>query len=48
MKIRKYNKSDKKSVEKIHFETGFIGKSMSKLLSDNRLWNKNITHYLEK
>jgi GNAT superfamily N-acetyltransferase len=48
MLIRKYNASDRKQVEFIHFETGFLGNSMSKLLSNNKLWKKGIKYYLEK
>lgn len=48
MHIRKYKQSDKKDIEYIHFETGFLGKSMSSLLSNNHLWKKKIRYYLEK
>ncbi len=48
MLVRKYRTSDRKQVEDIHFETGFLGSSMSRLLSNNLLWKKNITYYLEK
>ncbi|MFH1072343.1 MAG: GNAT family N-acetyltransferase [Nanoarchaeota archaeon] len=48
MRVRKYTPADRKQVEYIHFETGFLGGSMSKLLSNNDLWKKGITYYLEK
>jgi len=48
MRIRKYKTADRQAVENIHFETGFIGSSMSKLLSNNRLWKSSIAYYLEK
>lgn len=48
MQIRKYKPSDRKQVENIHFETGFLGKSMSKFLSNNNLYKINIKYYLEK
>jgi GNAT superfamily N-acetyltransferase len=48
MQIRKYTPSDRKQIEFIHFETGFLGSSMSGLLSNNSLWKKGIVYYLEK
>lgn len=48
MKIRKYKPSDKKQIENLHFEVGFLGKSMSNLLSRSNLWNENIQYYLEE
>ena len=48
MHIRKYKTSDRKQVEKIHFETGFLGKSMSEFLSNNDLFKKSISYYLDK
>lgn len=48
MIIRKYKSSDKKQIEALHFEVGFLGRSMSKLLSETDLWNKNIQYYLTK
>jgi GNAT superfamily N-acetyltransferase len=48
MHIRKYKSSDKKQIKFINFETGFLGCSMSKLLSNNKLWKKGIKYYLEK
>ncbi|MCK5107719.1 MAG: GNAT family N-acetyltransferase, partial [Nanoarchaeota archaeon] len=48
MKIRKYKPSDRVQVEFIHYETGFLGKSMSKFTSNNKLWKKNAKYYLEK
>jgi len=48
MKIRKYNSSDRKLVEDINFETGFLGESLSKIM-DNRSLRKNaIKYYVEK
>jgi GNAT superfamily N-acetyltransferase len=46
MIIRKYKKKDRLSVERIHFETGFLGSSMSKFLTTNRLWKEEISYYL--
>ncbi|MGV8169317.1 MAG: GNAT family N-acetyltransferase [Candidatus Nanoarchaeia archaeon] len=48
MLIRKYTPSDREAVEQIHFETGFLGSSMSKWLSNNNVWRKRIKYYLEK
>jgi GNAT superfamily N-acetyltransferase len=48
MKIRKYKPTDREQVEFIHYETGFLGKSMSKFLSNNKLWKKNASYYLDK
>jgi GNAT superfamily N-acetyltransferase len=48
MNIRKYKSGDQSSVEDIHFKTGFLGKSMSKFLSDNKLYKKQIEFYFEK
>lgn len=48
MKIRKYKSSDRKAVEFIQFETGFLGKSMKNILTDNKLWKEDIEYYLEK
>ncbi|MFP4568083.1 MAG: GNAT family N-acetyltransferase [Candidatus Woesearchaeota archaeon] len=46
MRIRKYLPEDRISVERVHFETGFLGKSMSRFLSNNHLWRKEAAHYL--
>ncbi len=48
IKIRKYKRSDREQVELIHFETGFIGHSMNKWLSNNQLYKNFIKYYLEK
>ncbi|MGE0792602.1 MAG: GNAT family N-acetyltransferase [Candidatus Woesearchaeota archaeon] len=48
MKIRKYKSSDRKQVEHINFETAFLGKSMSKFLSNNKIYKNNIKYYVEK
>ena len=32
----------------MHFENGFLGKSMKYFLSDSNLWNKSIEYYLDK
>ncbi len=48
MRIRKYLPSDCEAVESIHFETGFIGNSMSALLTDNNVWKSRIDYYLDK
>lgn len=47
VEIRKYNGKDKKAVELIHFETGFLGKSMEKFLTRNKEWDEEIRYYLE-
>ena len=47
MNIRKYQPSDKNQIKFIHFETGFLGKSMSQFLSNNKLWGKKINYYFE-
>ena len=46
MKIRKYNSSDRADIEKIYFETGFIGKSMSEILSRKQEFNIGVEYYL--
>lgn len=46
MLIRKYKKTDREAVEKIHFETGFLGKSLSQFLSNNDIWKGSIAYYL--
>lgn len=48
MIIRKYIQTDRRQVENIQFETGFLGNSMSTLLSNNKLWKKGINYYLDK
>jgi len=47
MKIRKYKLEDRKEVESIHFETGFLGKSMEKFLTRHEEWDEEIKYYLE-
>ena len=48
MKIRKYKHSDRAQVEHINFETALLGKSMSKFLTNNKLYKNNIKYYVEK
>ncbi|MGV8162902.1 MAG: GNAT family N-acetyltransferase [Candidatus Nanoarchaeia archaeon] len=48
MLIRRYKQKDREDVEKVHFETGFLGKSLSAHLSNNKLWKKNIDYYLNR
>jgi ribosomal protein S18 acetylase RimI-like enzyme len=48
MIIRKYQKSDYSSVEHIQFETYFLGKSGSLLVTNQKRFNKDIKYYLEK
>jgi ribosomal protein S18 acetylase RimI-like enzyme len=48
MLIRKYKSSDRLEVEKIHFETGFLGKSMDVFLSHHKFWSNGIKYYLEE
>jgi GNAT superfamily N-acetyltransferase len=47
MFIRQYKKEDRKSIERINFETGFMGQSMNKLISSPKLWTWGIKHYLD-
>lgn len=46
MNIRPYQVTDRKAVENIHFQTGFLGKTMNKWLSNNKLWRHHIAYYL--
>jgi GNAT superfamily N-acetyltransferase len=48
MQIRSYKKEDRKQIEHIHFETGFVGSSMSKFLKSNKHYKKSIEYYVEK
>jgi GNAT superfamily N-acetyltransferase len=48
MTIRKYQEKDREQIETIHFETGFMGKSMSSYLSNNKIWKNEIKYYFEK
>lgn len=48
MKIRKYEEKDKKDVLRIHWETGFMGKSMSKIYTKRKLWAKEASYYINK
>ena len=48
MKIRKYQPGDKKAVEEIHFETGFLGRSMRSLLNQKQVWAELIRYYLDE
>lgn len=48
MLIRKYRNSDRSDVEHIHFETGFLGSSMDKLVTDRKFYSSTIKYYLEK
>ncbi|MBT3406009.1 GNAT family N-acetyltransferase [Candidatus Woesearchaeota archaeon] len=48
MNIRQYKYSDRSGVEKVQFETGFIGKSMAELISIPHMWNEKIYYYLDK
>lgn len=47
MFIRQYRKEDRKAIERISFETGFMGESMNKLISSPRLWALGIKQYLD-
>ncbi|MDD5732014.1 MAG: GNAT family N-acetyltransferase [Patescibacteria group bacterium] len=47
MFIRQYRQEDRKAIERINFETGFMGESMNKLISSPRLWSLGIKHYLD-
>lgn len=46
--IRKYAPEDKQQVQHIHWETGLIGKSMSKVYTQKKQWAKKTKYYLEK
>lgn len=48
IRIRKYNAKDQKQVQFIHWETGFIGKSMSKIYTRRKNWAKKTNYYLLK
>jgi len=47
MFIRHYRKEDRASIERVNFETGFLGQSMNKLISSPKLWSWGIKHYLD-
>ena len=47
MLIRKYLPTDRSQVEHINFETGYLGSSMSELLTNNDIWKKSIEYYLD-
>jgi GNAT superfamily N-acetyltransferase len=47
MKIRAYKPSDRESVEHIHYETGFIGKSISNIGISRKEWAKKCSWYLD-
>ena len=47
MFIRKYRPIDRKGIERINFETGFLGKSMNKLISSPKLWSWGIKQYFD-
>jgi len=48
IKIRKYKIKDQKQVQFIHWETGFIGKSMSEIYTQRKNWAKKTNYYLFK
>ncbi|MFT4310473.1 MAG: GNAT family N-acetyltransferase [Candidatus Woesearchaeota archaeon] len=48
MHVCTYNPSYREAVEDIHFETGFLGSSMHTLLTNNIIWKKQITYYLDQ
>jgi predicted N-acetyltransferase YhbS len=48
MRIRKFTPKDRKAIEHIHYETGFLGRSMKKIQSEKKLWIKKIQPYFEK
>lgn len=48
MLIRKFISTDRKAVADIHFETGFLGKSMSIFLTKRRLFDMDVQFYLDK
>ncbi|MCF7866931.1 GNAT family N-acetyltransferase [Candidatus Woesearchaeota archaeon] len=48
MIIRKYNSKDRKVVEHIHFETYFLGKSLSGFVDNKNYISEEIKYYLDK
>ena len=48
MIVRSYTPEDRLEVERIHFETGFLGRSMDMILSDSALWDQKIAWYLDR
>lgn len=48
MIIRTYQQKDRAGIEKINFQTGFLGESMNKMISSPKLWSWGIKHYFEQ
>lgn len=48
VKIRKYRLKDRDQVLGIHWETGFTGKSMSKIYTNRKQWAKKAAYYLNE
>lgn len=46
--VRPYIDGDREDVLEIHFETGFLGRSMSNVLTRRREYNKDIELYLDR
>jgi len=46
--IRPYKQSDRKSIESIYFDTGFLGKSLSPLVDNKKSWTEALDHYFTK
>lgn len=47
MIIRNYIRSDQEQIQKIHFETGLLGKSMGSLISQAKLFDEDIDYYFK-
>jgi len=46
--IRPYKQTDRDAVLHIHWETGFIGKSMSSIYTNKKQWAKRAIYYVNK
>lgn len=46
--IRKYQLMDRSQVEKIHYETAFMGKTLKGVYNNRKGWAKEAKYYLEK
>ena len=46
--IRKYRSTDRSQVERIHYETAFIGKSLEGVYNNRKDWAREASYYLDK
>lgn len=46
--IRRYQLADRLQVERIHYETAFIGKSLKGIYNNRKYWAKEAAYYLDK